>query len=244
MEVGNMSGGNDYYYHEPSKGQRWIAFNPPAPRDFTADLQAEITRRKLLLDVTYDVGMQVYMFATVDAGGIIMEAILSMSASRVAAKGAKEAIAEAEMKVTAGMTEEAAEEWISAGRRYYMALAEETVEETAARIARITGVHAPNGQNHHLLTNKVMRALDKHRTLRGVFKRDDKRFQYLAKDAEAHKGYDEWHREIDDEVVRWISADENKTATPTQFIRYLHDFYQKPMQNRRIPNVNLLNIEL
>jgi hypothetical protein len=206
-------------------------------------LQAEIRRRKLLLDVTYDVGMQVYMFATVDAGGMIMEAALRVSASKVAAEGAEAAITEARVKVTAGMTEEAAEEWVSAGRRYYSELAEETVEETAARIARITGVHAPNGQNHHLLTNKVMRALDKHRTLRGVFKRDDKRFQYLAKDAEAHKGYDEWHREIDDEVVNWIKDRNNAEATPKEFIRYLHDYYQAPRQSRRIPNVNLLNIE-
>jgi hypothetical protein len=251
MEVGNMSGGNDYFYHEPGKGQRWIPFNPPAPRDFTADLQAEIKRQQLLLDFTYDVGMQVYMFATLEVGGLFSgiagvatrQGAVRVSASKVAAEGAEAAIAEARVKVAAEMTDEAAEEWISAGKRYYMELAEETVEETAERIARITGVHAPNGQNHHLLTNKVMRALDDHRTLRGVFKRDDKRFQFRAKDAEAHKGYDEWHREIDMEVVRWIKDEENNKATPQEFIRYLHDFYQKPMNRSRIPKVNLLNIE-
>jgi hypothetical protein len=88
-----------------------------------------------------------------------------------------------------------------------------------------------------------MRALDDHRTLRGVFKRDDKRFQFPAKDAEAHKGYDEWHRDIDAEVVNWIKKEQNQVATPKEFLRYLHDFYQRPLNRSRIPNVNLMNIE-
>jgi hypothetical protein len=251
MEVGNMSGGNDYYYHEPGKGKRWIPFSPPAPRDFTADLQAEIRRQQLLLDITYDVGMQVYLFATMEAGGLFTgiaglatrQGAVRVSASKVAAKGAEAAIAEARIKVAAGMTEEAAEEWISAGRRYHMALAEETVEEATERLARYNGLVKATGQNHHILTNKVMRALDEHETLAGVFKRDDKRFQFRAKDAEAHKGYDEWHREIDDEVVLWIKKEENKKATPQDFIRYLHDLYQQPLHRSRIPNVNLMNIE-
>jgi hypothetical protein len=251
MEVGNMSGGNDYYYHEPGKGQRWITFNPPAPRDFTADLQAEIKRRQLLLDITYDAGMQVYMFATMEAGGLFTgiagaatrQGAVRVSASKVAAEGAEAAIAEARMKVAGELGEEAAEEWISAGRRYHMALAEETAEEAAIRLARINGVAQATGQKHHLLTNKVMRALDKHRTLRGVFKRQDERFQYPAKDLDAHNGYDLWHRDIDKEVVRWIEKEKNKEASPQQFIRYLNDLYQDPLHRSRIPNVNLLNIE-
>lgn len=38
LEMGNMAGGNDHYYHDPVLGQRWIRFSPPAPRDFTVDL--------------------------------------------------------------------------------------------------------------------------------------------------------------------------------------------------------------
>lgn len=234
IEVGNMSGGNDHYYHDPALGQRWIAFSPPAPRDFTADLQAEIRRQQLLLDFVYDVGMEIYFFAALEGGGMLLSGLgkrVAVSASKVAAEGAEAAVRQARTKVTAEMGEEAAKEWISAGRRYYMELAEQAVEQVAT------------GQNHHLLTNKVMDALSEHRTLRGVFKRNDKRFQYPAKDLDSHNGYDQWHRDIDKEVVRWINLEENRKAAPQQFIHYLHDLYQQPLHRSRIPNVNLINIE-
>jgi hypothetical protein len=177
------------------------------------------------------------------AGMATRQTMVRVSASEIAADGVEVAVARARTKVIAEMGEEAAEEWISAGRRYYMELAEETVEEAAERLARLNGVVKATGQNHHILTNKVMDALNEHRTLRGVFKRNDKRFQYPAKDLDSHNGYDQWHRDIDKEVVDWVEDEANKEATPQEFIRYLHDFYQKPLHRSRIPNVNLMNIE-
>lgn len=91
-----------------------------------------------------------------------------MSASKVAAEGAEAAVTQVRRRIS-----EAPEEWETAGRRYYMELTEETAEETAARLARLTGAIAPSGQKHHLLTNRVMRALDDHETLAGVFRRED-----------------------------------------------------------------------
>lgn len=250
LEVGNMAGGNDHYYHDPALGQRWIPFNPPAPRDFSADLQAEIRRQQLLLDFVYDVGMAVYVFVATEGAGMFTGVAgmaggqtVRVSASKVAAEGAEAAVTQARRRITGKMTQEAAEEWETAGRRYYMELAEETVGEASERIARLNGVVRATGQNHHILTNRVMSALDKHETLAGVFKRNDKRFQYPAKDIGAHNGYDQWHRDIDKEVVDWIEDEAKKSAAPKEFTHYLHDLYQQPLHRSRIPNVNLMNIE-
>lgn len=93
------------------------------------------------------------------------------------------------------------------------------------------------GQRHHLLTNKIMRALDKHGLLKGVFNREDARFIYNALDGAAHNGYQKWHREYDNLVVKWIR--DNKDATAETFIKFLDDLHQQPWLKERIPNVKL-----
>jgi hypothetical protein len=42
-----------------------------------------------------------------------------------------------------------------------------------------------------------MKALNEHPTLNGVFKREDATFKYRAQNADAHKGYQQWHRNVD-----------------------------------------------
>jgi hypothetical protein len=94
------------------------------------------------------------------------------------------------------------------------------------------------GWRHHLLSKKIMKALEKHKTLRGIYKQNDPRFIYRAKDLASHRGYQRWHRRVDEEVVEWLER--HKHATPEEFERYLHNLYQKPWLRERIPGVNLL----
>ena len=95
------------------------------------------------------------------------------------------------------------------------------------------------GQRHHLLSNRIMRTLNNHRSLRGVFNRSNPRYIYNALDDAAHRGYQKWHRQYDEIVVNWLQN--HPSATPAQFNRYLHNLHQQPWLRSRIPNVNLLN---
>ena len=71
------------------------------------------------------------------------------------------------------------------------------------------------GQMHHGISKNIHKALEKHQNLKGVYKVRDDRFVTQAIDKDAHKGYQTWHRHLDDEIVRWI--DRNQTATPKDF---------------------------
>jgi len=93
------------------------------------------------------------------------------------------------------------------------------------------------GQRHHLLTSKIMRALGSHDNLKGVFNRENARFIYNAADEAAHRGYQKWHRRYDKEVTDWI--ENNKQATPEEFIQYLDELHQQEWLRKHIPNVNL-----
>ena len=62
----------------------------------------------------------------------------------------------------------------------------------AARVAR-----GATGQLHHAISSKVHRALEKHPTLSGAYRRRDPRLVSRAADKEAHYGYQTWHRELD-----------------------------------------------
>jgi len=93
------------------------------------------------------------------------------------------------------------------------------------------------GQLHHILSNKTMKALNEHHTLKGVFEREDAAFKYRAKDADAHKGYQQWHRDVDNTTVDWLQN--NPNATPEQFKKFLNDLYQQPGVSSKIPGVNI-----
>ncbi|ASS74223.1 hypothetical protein CIG75_03970 [Tumebacillus algifaecis] len=103
--------------------------------------------------------------------------------------------------------------------------------------ATFTYVAHSTGQIHHLLSNQIMRELKNHITLKGVFDREDPAFKYRATDADAHKGYQTWHREYDKRVVRWLQ--DNPKATPQSFRNFLHALHQEPAIRQRIPGVNL-----
>ena len=90
------------------------------------------------------------------------------------------------------------------------------------------------GQLHHPISTPIHRALEKHRELRGLYNARDGRFVTRAIDAEAHKGYQKWHRNLDDEVVEWLTK--NQTATPAQFETYLRKRYGRSDLRARFPD--------
>jgi hypothetical protein len=94
-------------------------------------------------------------------------------------------------------------------------------QETAGSDAQVQEVsdtpEPPNckGQQHHIISKLIARALDRHPRLRGLYTARDPRFVTQAKDEESHCGYQDWHRKVDDEVSRWL--DNNKSITPERF---------------------------
>jgi len=87
------------------------------------------------------------------------------------------------------------------------------------------------GQFHHIFSSKISNALNEHRTLSGVFNRDN--FIVQGLDAASHNGYQAWHRPYDQEVVNWLS--DNPRATPEQFLSSMRDLYQRTEMDKRFP---------
>ena len=90
------------------------------------------------------------------------------------------------------------------------------------------------GQNHHVISRPIARELQKHLTLRGLYKPRDKRFVTRAKDKESHCGYQQWHRDVDQEVIRWLQR--ATKATPKQFEQFLREIYNRPEMLKRFPD--------
>ena len=109
-------------------------------------------------------------------------------------------------------------------------------EESSEQATSAASGEPPNcdGQIHHIISRPIARALARHRTLRGLYEPRDERFKARAKDKESHCGYQQWHRDVDDEVVRWL--EENGTATPEQFMRKLREIYSRKEMLERFPN--------
>jgi RHS repeat-associated protein len=95
-------------------------------------------------------------------------------------------------------------------------------------------------QRHHIFSNKIIRELAQHPTLRGKFQRSDLEVQ--AVNSEAHRGYQEWHRAYDREVVEWLT--ENANTTKEQFIEFLQEIYTRPDVQWRFPDAARLLEEL
>jgi hypothetical protein len=89
------------------------------------------------------------------------------------------------------------------------------------------------GQNHHLISRPIFKALEQHENLKGYFKPRDPRLVTKAKDEESHCGYQEWHRQVDEEVIRWLK--EEPEATVEEFIARLREIYSRPDMLRRFP---------
>lgn len=90
------------------------------------------------------------------------------------------------------------------------------------------------GQLHHIISRPIAEALAQHKTLRGLYKPRDRRFETRAVDEQAHCGYQEWHRKVDAEVVEWLRRYER--ATSKEFEAFLREIYNRPDMRARFPN--------
>jgi hypothetical protein len=99
--------------------------------------------------------------------------------------------------------------------------------------AEVAGTVQGRGQLHHAKSRKISEALEEHRNLQGIYQARDPRFVLRAADEAAHRGYQAWHRQVDDEVVKWLEA--NREATAAEFEKYLREIYGRPEMRRRFP---------
>jgi hypothetical protein len=102
---------------------------------------------------------------------------------------------------------------------------------------RLTGGPArpqPTGQLHHPISKRIAQALERHATLRGHYTERDPRFVTRAADKDSHNGYQKWHREIDNEVIKWL--DDFDDVTPQEFEAFLRSIYNRPAIRARFPD--------
>ena len=79
------------------------------------------------------------------------------------------------------------------------------------------------GQVHHAISRKIHKELEKHATLKGIYKYRDPRFVTQAINKQAHIGYQTWHKKMEDQVEYWLK--QKKSATPAEFEEFLRDLY-------------------
>jgi hypothetical protein len=91
-----------------------------------------------------------------------------------------------------------------------------------------------SGQLHHPISKRIAAKLARHPTLRGHYTERDPRFVTRAADKAAHNGYQKWHRDIDDEVSRWLDRYDN--VTPEEFEAFLRKIYNRPEMRARFPD--------
>jgi hypothetical protein len=145
-----------------------------------------------------------------------------------------EALAATEPKLAAELKAELAK---SALRLEVQKAAEaEASEQQDASADTEASCEPPNcdGQDHHIISRPIAKELEKHETLRGVYKPRDKRFVATAKDKESHCGYQTWHRKVDAEIIDWLGS--RPKATPKQFEQFLREVYNRPELRKRFPN--------
>jgi hypothetical protein len=97
-----------------------------------------------------------------------------------------------------------------------------------------TAPSGASGQLHHPISKPIAKALEVHDTLKGHYIERDPRFVTRAADKASHNGYQKWHRDVDDEVIKWL--DRNKSATPSEFEALLREIYSRPAMRARFPD--------
>jgi hypothetical protein len=102
----------------------------------------------------------------------------------------------------------------------------------AIPVSKIDEIIEITGQSHHILSTKIMKALNEHKMLKDIFGRDDLVVQ--ARDLVSHNGYQEWHRKYDFEIVNWLVK--NKRAGNEEFLNFLIGFYKTPEMQYRFPD--------
>ncbi len=114
-------------------------------------------------------------------------------------------------------------------------LGEEGVEKEAEAQVASAAPEPPDckGQEHHVISKRIARALERHPILRGHYKPRDPRLVTRAVDEPSHCGYQSWHRDVDEEVVAWIRRE--REATVEQFEAFLREIYSRPAMRARFP---------
>ncbi|MDY7228827.1 Wall-associated protein precursor [Hyalangium rubrum] len=117
--------------------------------------------------------------------------------------------------------------------------AQSTEDAEFAEAAEAEGEAAPEppdctGQNHHVISRPIAKALMDHKILSGLYEPRDERYVAKAKDKESHCGYQKWHRDVDLEVIRWIRRFDD--ATQKEFEAFLRALYNRKDMLKRFPN--------
>jgi hypothetical protein len=92
-------------------------------------------------------------------------------------------------------------------------------------------------QNHHLITNQMVDALDRVGFQGGQALRARQDLQYLSSPG-GHVGYEEWHRILDDDMVAFIYL-KRGSLTESGLLEFIQNYYQDAAVAWRIPGVNL-----
>jgi RHS repeat-associated protein len=108
------------------------------------------------------------------------------------------------------------------------------IGRAAGLLGRFSGLIGLTGQYHHAVSRAIYKALEQHPRLRGIYSARDPRFVTQARDLAAHRGYDRFHRSLDNEIASWIRT--NPNASRREFETYLRSVYQRPDVKARFPN--------
>ena len=79
------------------------------------------------------------------------------------------------------------------------------------------------GQMHHVITRKVERQMALNPNLIGINRND---YIVQAIDKTAHKGYQAWHRAYDNEILQYLTYNNNCSAN--MFKSFINSIYQRP----------------
>lgn len=88
------------------------------------------------------------------------------------------------------------------------------------------------GQVHHAVSAKINRALEKNPGTKGRINRNDKKWLTRAATQADHISYQTWHRNYDDNAVKWI---ERNNPDPQRFYHYMKAVYRRPAMAKRFP---------
>ncbi len=119
------------------------------------------------------------------------------------------------------------------GRTLYLTKEAAVVLDSSGQAVTTWSGAKLTGQQHHAIPKTVWKQLQTNPNLKGKYQPRDPRFVTRARDLNAHKGYQRWHRDLDREVTDWLRR--NRDATPGQFENFLRNRYQQSDLLDRFP---------
>lgn len=92
-------------------------------------------------------------------------------------------------------------------------------------------------QNHHLITDSMVRAIDDIGFAGGRAPRNRRSLQYLSSPG-GHVGWEHWHRAMEKHLTAFITRRGPK-ITEKRLLKEIQTYYQRSDIRWRIPDVNL-----